>query len=88
MRNFGLEKEKEIRREQVNILNEINNNYKSGEYSNKDALQLCEVLLNVIQLDFNPGEKEYELQQFLINILNKERSLSKPMERFPFKQSC
>ena len=80
--NYGL------KREQVDILNEINNNYKAGEYINKTADQLCEVLLNVIQLDFNPGEKEYDLQQFLIKILNKERSLAKPMERFPFKQSC
>lgn len=85
---YGVERAKEIRRADVELLNEINNNYKAGEYSNKDALQLCEVLLCVMQLNFKPGEKEYELQQLLINILNKERSSAKPMERFPFKQSC
>ena len=71
---YGIEHLKEIRRKEYELLNEIDRNYKNGAYINMSKTELCEVILHVMQLNFSPGEKEYDLQQLLINILVKQKN--------------
>lgn len=62
---------KEIRQEQINKLDDINKRYKSGEFINKSRLEICEVIIHLMQLNFIYGESEYILQHSLIEIFNK-----------------
>lgn len=60
-----------IKQEEIDKLNDINKRYKSGEFINKSRLEICEVLVHLMQFNFKYGESEYELQQSLIEIFNK-----------------
>ena len=51
------------------MCNEINNNYKSGYYINKTKLELCDVLIKLIGIDFSEGSKEYQLKKLLYTVL-------------------
>lgn len=61
----------EIKQQEINELNDINVRYNSGEFINKSRLEICEVLIHLMRLNFNFNEPEYELHQLLIKIFNK-----------------
>jgi hypothetical protein len=63
----------EFRKEQVDILNKINDKYKTGRYviemNDSYIKDVCFDIIDLMKLEFSNGEKEYDLQQLLINIL-------------------
>ena len=54
----------------IETLNVINNDYKSGKYITMDQKELCHIIIDLMKLNFNYGDKEYTLQQSLLNNLN------------------
>lgn len=63
---------KEVTRENIDMLNEINNNFKSGKIS--DIKDICYTLIDLMKLDFITGSKEHSLQCLLIEILTKKKN--------------
>ncbi len=63
----------ECMRDQVDLLYRINDKYKTGRYviemNDSYIKDVCFDLIDLMKLEFSNGEKEYDLQQLLINIL-------------------
>ncbi len=60
----------EIHKQEIVELNDINFRYNSGEFINKSKLEICEVIIHLMKLNFNISEPEYELHQLLIKKFN------------------
>lgn len=58
-------------RENIDKLDQINNNFKSGKIL--DIKDICYNLVDLMKLDFIPSSKEHSLQYLLIDILTKKK---------------
>ena len=58
----------------INLLNEINNNYNSSKYLTADIKEIYYDLIYLQNLIFGTNEKEYDLQQLLIKNLTEYKN--------------
>jgi hypothetical protein len=58
----------------INLLNEINNNYNSSKYLTADIKEIYYDLIYLQNLIFDTNEKEYDLQQLLIKNLTEYKN--------------
>lgn len=65
--NFGRDSE---------LLNEINNIYKSKKYLNMSKIELCEIIIKLRSINFEFDSEEYKLQKFLISIFSDLKDLA------------
>lgn len=58
-----------IKRQNISRLIEIDKNFRTGKYLTSDIKEICYDLIDLLKLNFNTHDGNYDLQQFLIKNL-------------------
>lgn len=61
--------------EQISLLNEINNIYKTKTYLSMSRLEICEIIIKLMYINFDVDSHEYKLQQLLISLFSDLKDL-------------